>query len=184
MKKFILFLPLVTFAVLGYFLYKGLFLNPQQLDSALIGKPIPAFELQKLEDENIKLTNKDLIGKVSMINVWGTWCPSCKFEHPYLMKLEAQNILPIYGINYRDERKAALHELKVVGDPYALNIFDPMGKLGVDLGVYGAPETFIIDHNGIIQYRYAGPIAEPVWNNTLLPIIQKLQQQAKAQGAS
>ncbi|MGB0895298.1 MAG: DsbE family thiol:disulfide interchange protein [Parashewanella sp.] len=179
MKKVILFVPLIIFAVLGFFLYQGLFLNPQKLDSALEGKPIPFFKLEKLEDANVTLTNKDLIGKVAMLNVWGTWCPSCKFEHPYLMKLAKQNIVPIYGINYRDEREDALEELKTMGDPYALNLFDHMGRLGVDLGVYGAPETYIIDHKGIIRHRFAGPIDDVAWKEELLPIINKLKKEAQ-----
>ena len=183
MKKIVLFIPLILFAVLGFFLYQGLFLNPQQLDSALEGKPIPAFNLEKLEDAKQSITNKDLVGKVSLLNVWGTWCPSCKFEHPYLMKLAKQNILPIYGINYRDEREDALEELKTMGDPYAKNIYDHMGSLGVDLGVYGAPESFVVDHKGIIRLRFAGPIDDYAWNNKLLPLIKKLQAQAKAEGA-
>lgn len=183
MKKIVLFIPLVIFAVLGFFLYQGLFLNPQQLDSALEGKPIPAFKLESLEDSTQSITNKDLIGKVSLLNVWGTWCPSCKIEHPYLMKLKKQDILPIYGINYRDERGAALEELKTTGNPYAKNVFDRTGSLGVDLGVYGAPESFVIDHKGVIRLRFAGPIDDYAWNKQLLPLIKKLQLQAKAEGA-
>ena len=152
MKKIVLFIPLILFAVLGFFLYQGLFLNPQQLDSALEGKPIPVFNLEKLEDAKQSITNKDLVGKVSLLNVWGTWCPSCKFEHPYLMKLAKQNILPIYGINYRDEREDALEELKTMGDPYAKNIYDHMGSLGVDLGVYGAQKALLSIITGSFVY--------------------------------
>ncbi|MCL1079913.1 DsbE family thiol:disulfide interchange protein [Parashewanella spongiae] len=183
MKKLVLFIPLLGFMVLGIFLYQGLYLNPQQLDSALEGKPVPFFELQQLDDENRIISNKDLIGTVALLNVWGTWCPSCKLEHPYLMHLAKQKLLPIHGINYRDQREAALAELKAVGDPYELNIFDPNGRLGVDLGVYGAPESYIIDHKGIIQHRYAGPIDAAVWEQELYPIIQKLQLAAQADGA-
>jgi len=184
MKKFVLFIPLVLFLVMGGFLYKGLFLNPKVLDSVLEGKPVPAFQLERLEVPSEVLTEKDLSGKVSMLNFWATWCPSCKYEHPYLLMLSKRNLLPIYGINYRDERALALKELSTLGDPYTTNIFDKDGRLGLDLGVYGAPETFIIDHNGIIRYRYAGPIDQTVWTQTLYPMIQQLQAEAKVDGAS
>lgn len=184
MKKLVLFIPLVIFLGMGVFLYKGLFLNPQKLDSALEGKPIPAFQLERLEIPNEMITNEQLKGKVSLLNVWATWCPSCKYEHPFLVMLKRQNILPIYGINYRDERIPALEELKRQGDPYNINIFDKDGRLGLDLGVYGAPESFIVDHNGIIRYRYAGPIDQRVWSETLYPMIQQLQAEAAKDGAA
>ena len=182
MKKLVLFIPLIIFMGMGVFLYKGLFLNPQKLDSALEGKPIPTFQLDKLEVPGQVLTDQDLKGQVSLLNVWATWCPSCKYEHPYLMQLARKNILPIYGINYRDERALAVEELKRKGDPYAINIFDKDGRLGLDLGVYGAPESFIVDHNGIIRYRFAGPIDQRVWEETLYPMIKQLQAEAAKAG--
>ncbi|NRB25471.1 DsbE family thiol:disulfide interchange protein [Shewanella sp.] len=184
MKKLVLFIPLIIVMGMGAFLYKGLFLNPQQLDSALEGKPIPAFQLERLEDSSETITNETLKGKVALLNVWATWCPSCKYEHPYLMRFARQNILPIYGINYRDDRALAIRELNRQGDPYIKNIFDHDGRLGLDLGVYGAPESFLVDHNGIIRFRYAGPIDQRVWNETLLPMIKELQAVAKQEGAS
>ncbi|MCL2916579.1 DsbE family thiol:disulfide interchange protein [Shewanella corallii] len=183
-RRIILFLPLIVFLGMGIFLYKGLFLNPEQLESALEGKPIPAFQLEKLENQGEVLTEKDLVGKVALMNVWATWCPSCKYEHPFLMRLARQNIVPVYGINYRDERGPAIMELAREGDPYALNIYDKDGRLGLDLGVYGAPETFIIDHKGIIRYRHAGPVDQRVWTDTLLPMVQQLQAEAKKDGAA
>ena len=183
-NRLVLFIPLILFLAMGIFLYKGLFLNPQQLDSALEGKPIPVFQLEKLEDSSEIITNETLKGQVSLLNVWATWCPSCKYEHPYLMRLARQDILPIYGINYRDERALAVRELAREGDPYTKNLFDHDGRLGLDLGVYGAPESFLVDHNGIIRFRYAGPIDMRVWKETLYPMIQELQAQAKAEGAS
>jgi cytochrome c biogenesis protein CcmG/thiol:disulfide interchange protein DsbE len=184
MKKFVLFIPLVIFLGMGVFLYQGLFLNPKVLDSALEGKPVPAFQLDRLEVPSEVLTEKDLPAKVLMLNFWATWCPACKYEHPYLMMLSKRNLLPIYGINYRDERALAVKELTTQGDPYTVNIYDKDGRLGLDLGVYGAPETFIVDHNGIIRYRYAGPIDQTVWTQTLYPMIQQLQAEAKLDGAS
>lgn len=184
MKKLILFVPLVLVLVMGVFLYKGLFLNPQKLDSALEGKPIPAFQLERLEDSSEIITNESLKGQVSLLNVWATWCPSCKYEHPYLMRFARQNILPIYGINYRDERALAIRELNREGDPYTKNIFDHDGRLGLDLGVYGAPESYLVDHKGIIRFRYAGPIDMRVWKDTLYPMVLELQAEAKLDGAS
>ncbi|MCL1091769.1 DsbE family thiol:disulfide interchange protein [Shewanella profunda] len=184
MKKLVLFIPLVLFLAMGVFLYKGLFLNPQKLDSALEGKPIPAFQLERLETPGELITNEQLKGKVALLNVWATWCPSCKYEHPFLNMLSRKNILPIYGINYRDERAPAIAELKRQGDPYTLNIFDKDGRLGLDLGVYGAPESFIVDHNGIIRFRYAGPIDQNVWSETLFPMIQQLQAEAAKDNVS
>ena len=183
-KKLVLFIPLALFLVMGVFLYKGLFLNPKQLDSALEGKPVPAFQLESLESPSDIITNESLKGKVSLLNVWATWCPSCKYEHPYLMRLARQRILPIYGINYRDERDMALRELSHRGDPYTKNIFDHDGRLGLDLGIYGAPESFLVDHHGIIRYRLSGPIDQRVWREILLPMIEELQVAAKLDGAS
>lgn len=184
MKKLVLFIPLVLFLAMGVFLYKGLFLNPQKLDSALEGKPIPTFQLERLETPGELITNEQLKGKVALLNVWATWCPSCKYEHPFLNMLSRKNILPIYGINYRDERAPAIAELRRQGDPYTLNIFDKDGRLGLDLGVYGAPESFIVDHNGIIRFRYAGPIDQNVWSETLFPMIQQLQAEAAKDNVS
>ncbi|MCE9688162.1 DsbE family thiol:disulfide interchange protein [Shewanella sp. AS16] len=184
MKKVLLFVPLILFLGMGVFLYQGLFLNPQKLDSALEGKPVPAFSLEKVETPDELISNQDLKGQVSMLNVWATWCPSCKYEHPFLMKLARQNILPIYGINYRDERAMAVDELGKKGDPYNINIYDKEGRLGLDLGVYGAPESFIVDHHGIIRFRFAGPIDQSVWDETLLPVIRELQADAAKDGAS
>ncbi|QSX33437.1 DsbE family thiol:disulfide interchange protein [Shewanella avicenniae] len=184
MKKLVLFIPLILFVVLGVFLYQGLYLNPKELDSALEGRPVPEFNLETLDDAGVKITNHDLKGQVYIMNVWATWCPSCKYEHPYLLKLARQNIVPIYGINYRDQRELAVEELKHQGDPYTQNIYDPDGRLGLDLGVYGAPESFIVDHNGIIRFRYAGPIDMKVWQETIFPMIQQLKQEAAAGKAS
>lgn len=183
-KRLVLFIPLIVFLGMGAFLFKGLFLSPEKLDSALEGKPIPTFQLERLENQGESITNKDLIGKVALLNIWATWCPSCKYEHPYLMQLAKANILPIYGINYRDERGPALMDLARSGDPYTLNIYDKDGRLGLDLGVYGAPETFLIDHKGIIRFRYAGPIDQNVWVDTLLPKVRQLKAEANKDGAA
>ncbi|WP_163938571.1 DsbE family thiol:disulfide interchange protein [Paraferrimonas sp. SM1919] len=175
MKKALLFLPLLVFVALAGFLFRGLYLKPAELESALINKPVPSFSLTSLHQSDVVVTEKDLIGEVALLNVWGTWCPACKFEHPFLMKLAEQNVLPIHGINYRDNRDAAVLELKHEGNPYKLNIFDSHGRLGLDLGVYGAPETFLIDAKGIVRYRFAGPIDQKIWLEEFLPRIEKIK---------
>ncbi|GLP97708.1 DsbE family thiol:disulfide interchange protein [Paraferrimonas sedimenticola] len=180
------FLPLgIAIALLGMFAFaliqidKGEY-NPKALESALIGKPVPAFNLEDVHQPGRMLTNADIKGEVALVNVWATWCPSCKYEHQFLMNLARRNIVSIIGVNYRDERDLAIKELKMTGNPYTLNIYDKAGRLGLDLGVYGAPETYIIDENGIVQYRYAGPIDARIFEKELLPVIERLKaKQAK-----
>ncbi|WP_028117137.1 DsbE family thiol:disulfide interchange protein [Ferrimonas senticii] len=183
MKRVVLFIPLAIFLGVAAFLFKGLYMDPSELDSALVGKPMPQFQLQQLEDPDKIITASDLKGEVYLINVWATWCPSCKYEHPFLNQLQTQNVLPIYGINYRDERVPALQYLQMSGDPYNINIFDPEGKLAFDLGVYGAPETFVVDHNGVVRKRFAGVLAPQVWAEEFMPLINKIRAEAQAQGA-
>lgn len=149
--------------------------DPKALESALIGKSVPAFQLEsvadatKFVDENVLKT-----GKPRLLNVWATWCPTCYAEHQYLTELAKQGV-EIVGVDYKDERAKALKFLQQYGDPYQAIIYDPKGALGLDLGVYGAPETFIIDGNGIIHYRHAGDVNDKVWQQTLKPIYDKLK---------
>lgn len=161
-RRLLLFLPVVVAIGVGIFLYQGLSLNPRELPSALLGKPFPEFRQTSLKDPERVLTEVDLRGEIALVNVWATWCPSCKTEHPLLMAIARQGV-PIYSLNYKDDRAAALQWLQNRGDPYRLNIFDPKGEVGFDLGVYGAPETYILDADGVIQYRYAGPISNQKW---------------------
>lgn len=179
MKRVLLFLPVVLFAVLGIFLYKGLSLNPQAMPSALEGREVPAFKLLSLLDTNRVITESELTGEVYLINVWGTWCAGCKVEHPTLLNISKTG-LPIYGINFKDELPAAQQWLKDYQDPYQFTVFDPDGKLALDLGVYGAPETFVVDHKGIIQLRYAGILDNNAWNDTILPLVVSLKAKALA----
>ena len=182
-----LFIPLILFAVMGFFLFRGLSFNPQSMPSALIGQPFPEFALPSLSDPQQMITTDDLEGRVALVNIWATWCPACSHEHPFLNKLAAEQIVPIYGIDYKDERASALKWLANGGDPYQINIFDSEGKLGVDLGVFGAPETFVIDHLGVIRYRHVGIVDQRVWTNTLEPIVESLKltaEQARLQGKS
>ena len=177
MGKVIRFLPLIVFIALGVVLYRGLFLNPQELPSALIGKPMPEFSLTKLKNEGELISSSSLTGSIVLLNVWGTWCPSCHYEHPYLLDLAKSDRFKLYGINYKDDRQAAIKWLGKLGDPYQFSIFDELGKLGIDLGVYAAPETFVLDHHGIIRKRFAGPIDTKVWQREFEPLIKQLEQE-------
>jgi len=177
-NKIIRFLPLILVIALGVVLYRGLSLNPQDMPSALVGKTIPEFSLSTLNDINKVVTKADLAGDIVLLNVWATWCPTCKYEHPYLLdiatdpKLKAQ--VKLYGLNYKDERMAAMQWLSNYKDPYQFSIFDETGTLGLDLGVFGAPETFVIDHHGIIRKRFAGAIDIRVWRREFEPLIKQL----------
>ncbi|GAB5449680.1 MAG: DsbE family thiol:disulfide interchange protein [Halioglobus sp.] len=167
-----LFIPLFLFAVLALFLFRGLSLDPKELPSALIDRPLPAFSLPNLETGQA-LDRSSIVGQVSLLNVWATWCVSCRVEHPYLLEL-AQSGVAIFGLNYKDEDAAARQWLQQLGDPYRLNIADREGSLGLDLGVYGAPETFLLDEQGVVRYRHVGVVDERVWHNTLQPLYQQL----------
>lgn len=177
MKRLLLFLPLFIVVGLGSFLWKGLYLNPKALPSALIDKPVPPFELPWLEKPGQTLTQEALKGKVSLLNVWATWCPSCRTEHPFLMELAHRRKIPIYGVDYKDETTAANRWLSELGNPYVANIIDEKGSLGLDLGVYGAPETFIVDKKGIVRYRHAGPLTDAIWKRDLLPLFEGLRNE-------
>lgn len=176
MKRWLMVLPLAAFLVMAVFLYRGLYLDPSELPSAMIGKPFPAFALPNVQGDK-KLTVADLQGKPALVNVWGTWCISCRVEHPVLNKLAQQGVL-IYGINYKDDNAEALKWLKDFHDPYQLNIRDEQGTLGLDLGVYGAPETFFIDAKGVIRYKHVGVIDETVWREQLATVYQSLVDEA------
>lgn len=181
MNKVIRFIPLILFVLLAIVLYRGLSLNPEKLPSALIGKPMPAYTLTQLQNPNQVLTAADLKGDIVLVNVWATWCPSCRYEHPYLLDLAKSSRIKLYGLNYKDERELAIQWLKELGDPYEFSIFDEQGRLGLDLGVYAAPETFVIDHHGIIRKRFAGPIDANVWQQEFEPLVAQLEAE-KARG--
>ena len=167
-----LFLPLILFAVLALFLFRGLELDPRELPSALIDRPLPEFTLPALGEAR-QLTRADVTGEVALFNVWATWCVSCRVEHPFLQQL-AERGVPIYGVNYKDDDAAAQRWLDELGDPYLLNIVDRQGSFGLDLGVYGAPETYLVDAGGVIRYRHVGVVDERVWQETLQPLFEEL----------
>ncbi|MDD2049752.1 DsbE family thiol:disulfide interchange protein [Pseudomonas putida] len=177
MKRWIMVLPLAVFLLVAVFLYRGLFLDPTELPSAMIGKTFPAFALKTVQDGK-PLTEADLIGKPALVNVWATWCPSCKVEHPYLNKLAEQGVV-IHGVNYKDDNAAAIKWLAEFHNPYQLNISDEQGSLGLNLGVYGAPETFLVDAKGIIRYKHVGVVDATVWREQLAPLYQGLVDEAK-----
>lgn len=166
--------PLVLFLGVVGFLAAGLSRDPRLIPSPLVGKPAPGFALQSLKSPEQTLTLADLKGKVLMLNVWATWCAACHAEHPLLMELARVSAIPIYGVNYKDERTKAIDWLARLGDPYVASIYDPNGELALDLGVYGAPETFVLDANGIIAYKHVGPITAEVWQDRLLPLLRSL----------
>ena len=173
MKRLLMLLPLAVFLIVAVFLYRGLFLDPSELPSALINKPMPAFSLPSVEDPQRLISDADLKGKPALVNVWATWCVACKVEHPVLNKLAAQGVV-IHGVNYKDENAEAQKWLREFHDPYQLNIRDEQGSLGLDLGVYGAPETFFIDKEGVIRHKFVGVITEQVWREQLAALYQQL----------
>jgi cytochrome c biogenesis protein CcmG/thiol:disulfide interchange protein DsbE len=171
-RRLKLFLPLALFAVLALFLARGLELDPQALPSALIDRPLPEFALPALGDGRI-LRPADVTGEPALFNVWATWCITCRVEHPYLETLAAAGV-PIYGINYKDDPAAARRWLAELGDPYRASIVDREGTLGLDLGVYGAPETYLVDGQGIVRYRHVGEVNARVWEDRLAPLFAQL----------
>jgi cytochrome c biogenesis protein CcmG/thiol:disulfide interchange protein DsbE len=188
-KRLVFLTPLAIALGLGLILFTAIGKDPTKLETARLNDPIPSFDLRDLTDESKRFSEKDFIGKVSLLNVWATWCPSCRVEHGYLNALAKQSVR-IIGLNYKDERTAALTWLEKLGNPYEFTIYDPHGKLGFDLGVYGAPETYVVDQYGVVRYRHVGVVDERIWNGTLKPIIdkysptmstQKPKQQPKAQ---
>lgn len=168
-------IPLAVFAVMVIFLGIGLTLNPREVPSPFIGKPAPTFNLPQVADAGKTLSTDDLKGQISLVNVWASWCTSCREEHPVLLQLAKQNIVPIYGLNYKDERDNALAWLQRLGDPYTASAFDPEGKTGIDWGVYGVPETFVVDRDGIIRHKQTGPVTPEILEKKLLPLIRQLQ---------
>lgn len=171
-------LPFFAFMVLAAFLLVGLTLNPRQVPSPLIDKPAPAFELNHLHEPDKVMASGDNLGKVWLLNVWASWCVACRDEHPLLVQLANSGIVPIYGLNYKDERTTAMQWLKRYGDPYAISIVDSDGKVGINYGVYGVPETYVIDKKGIIRHKQIGPVTVDSLQKTIIPLIIELQKQA------
>ncbi len=176
MFKFLL--PVILFFILCGFLFIGLFKDPSKVDSPLIGKPAPSFSLPKLMNENDVLSEKIFLGQVSILNVWGTWCFACKQEHHVLLELAKRKVAPIYGLNYKDDNAQAKIYLRDYGNPFVANASDSEGRVAIDWGVYGAPETFVIDKKGIIRHKHIGPLTMKDINEDIFPLIQQLNNEA------
>ncbi len=160
------------------FLFIGLYKDPSEVPSPLIGKSVPVFTLPTLNDNSIQFSNNEFLGKVSILNVWATWCFACKQEHPALLELARRNIAPIYGLNYKDDAAQARVYLRDFGNPFKQNAFDEAGRVAIDWGVYGAPETFLIDKKGIIRYKHIGPLTLNDLDNKIQPLILELKNES------
>lgn len=176
MKRFIV--PLLVFGGLSGVLAASLSHDPRRLPSALIGAPAPAFTLPRLDDATRSLSPQSLRGRVWMMNVWASWCASCRDEHALLLALSRGNPAPVVGLNYKDEPDAARQWLQQAGDPYSASVSDRSGDVGIDYGVYGVPETFVVDRRGVVRYRRAGPMTQAELDTHVLPLIKRLQNEA------
>jgi cytochrome c biogenesis protein CcmG/thiol:disulfide interchange protein DsbE len=174
MKYLRFLIPLGLLLVLVLFLGAGLRLDPREVPSPLIGKTAPGFALTALEQPERTIKRDDLLGKVWMLNVWASWCTSCRVEHPLLLEFAQKNLLPIYGLNYKDERVAGIKWLRNFGNPYTHSLFDHDGRVGIDWGVYGVPETFIIDQQGVVRYKHIGVLTPEVLRTRIEPLVRKL----------
>ena len=175
-QRLVYFTPLLAALGLGLILYTAIGKDPTKLETARLNDPFPSFSLTALENPGTLLNEAKLVGKIRLVNVWATWCPSCRAEHPYLLTLAQQGV-EIVGLNYKDQRDGAQKWLRDLGDPYEFNIFDPEGKLGFNLGVYGAPETYLVDPSGLVRYRHVGELNNRAWNRAFAPLIETIKQQ-------
>ena len=167
-------LPLAIFLLIVFFLWRGLGLNPRAVPSPLIGKPAPAFTVPLLSDATRTLSAEGLRGQVYLLNVWGSWCVSCREEHPVLVELAKQQRIPLYGLNWKDKHEDAVAWLERFGDPYVASGVDRDGRVAIDFGVYGAPETYLIDREGVIRFKHTGPLTRAVIEEQILPLAAKL----------
>lgn len=174
MNKFLL--PLGLFAVLVVFLAAGLTLNPREIPSPLVNKQVPPFKLAQLQRPELEFSQKDMLGQVWLLNVWASWCVSCRDEHPVLVELARNRVVPVIGLNYKDKPPEAKAWLQQFGDPYLLSVTDLDGRVGIDYGVYGVPETFVIDRAGVIRYKQIGPVTREALESKILPLVRQLQK--------
>jgi cytochrome c biogenesis protein CcmG/thiol:disulfide interchange protein DsbE len=175
-KKLLLSIPLVIFFVLAGFFVVGLDRNPREVPSPLIGKPAPTFVLPNLSAPERTVAAQDFLGQVWLLNVWASWCVSCRAEHPLLLEIAKNNEVPIVGMLYKDKPEDGNLWLQRYGDPYTVSVTDADGRVGIDFGVYGTPETFLIDKQGIIRYKQIGPITEKALKEKIVPMIKELKQ--------
>jgi len=178
MKALRYLLPLALFAAIVLFLGAGLGLNPSEVPSPLIGKPAPAFKLTRLDDASQTLGRDDMLGKVWMLNVWASWCAPCREEHPLVVDIARRQLVPVYGLNYKDNPVAAKGWLANLGNPYRATLVDADGRVGIDFGVYGVPETFIIDRLGIVRLKHTGPLTPEVVRERIEPLLKELNAPA------
>jgi cytochrome c biogenesis protein CcmG/thiol:disulfide interchange protein DsbE len=176
MAKMRFLIPLLVFVLIVVFLWVGLSLNPREVPSPLIDKPAPAFELSRLNEADAVIRSADLKGQVWLLSVFASWCTPCLEEHPLLMSMAKQGIVPIYGLNYKDKPEAARAWLNQHGDPYTAIVVDPQGRTGIDYGVYGVPETFVIDKLGVIRFKQIGPLTQQALDEKIIPLVKRLQQ--------
>ena len=169
--------PVAIFAIVGVFLGVGLGLNPRSIPSPLLGKPVPPFQLAAVKGRTLGLTSSDLRGDVSFVNVFASWCVACRDEHPLWMALSRQAIAPIHGLNYKDKPDDAARWLGELGDPYRRTGADLDGRVGIDWGVYGVPETYVLDKKGVIRHKVIGPISPRILEEQLLPLVRRLQSE-------
>ena len=178
MKSLRFLLPLLVFFGVVGFLFKGLYLDPREVPSPLIDKPAPGFDLPLLEAPDTRFKREDMLGKVWLLNVFASWCVACREEHPLLVEFSRRKLLPIYGLNYKDERVEGLRWLTRFGNPYEASLYDRDGRVGIDFGVYGVPESFLIDARGVIRYKQIGPFTPEVLETKLVPLVRQLQKEA------
>ena len=174
MKSLRFLIPLAVFIVLLVFLGVGLKLDPREVPSPLIGKPAPGFALARLDDAAQTIKREDMLGKVWMLNVWASWCVACREEHPLLVEFSRRKLLPVYGLNYKDQRADGMAWLGQFGNPYEASLFDADGRVGIDFGVYGVPETFIIDRQGVVRLKHIGPLTPDVIQTKIEPLVRHL----------
>jgi len=176
-RLFFALVPLALFIALVALLVFGLGNDPRKVPSPLVGKPAPEFSLPELTDPGRRVTRADLMGEISLVNVWASWCSSCRAEHQALMALSDNPDFQIVGLNWKDEAANATAVLRLTGNPYDMNGYDPDNTAGIHWGVYGAPETFVVDRHGIIRYKHIGPIDRRVWEQTLQPLVAQLKSE-------
>lgn len=174
MKRWI---PLGLFAALAVLLGVGLGIDPKRVPSPLIGKPVPTFDLERLYVDNGRVSDADLRGQVTLVNVWGTWCSGCREEHEPLLRLARRGLAPIIGLNWKDDRALAIQWLRELGNPYAMSGFDKDGRVAIEWGVYGAPETFVVDRKGIVRHKHIGPLNDQIVQRDILPLLRQLREE-------
>jgi cytochrome c biogenesis protein CcmG/thiol:disulfide interchange protein DsbE len=175
MKKALI--PFALFLIMAGFLFKGLFLNPREVPSPLVGKPAPAFSLPHLDQPAKTFSPKDMLGQVWLFNVWASWCGACRDEHPLLVALAKTGLVPVVGMDYKDTAAEAEQWLTERGNPYLLSAVDADGRVGIDYGVYGVPETYVIDKAGVIAYKQIGPVTLESLRDDIMPLVKRLQAQ-------